>query len=101
MAKAYDKKDARRDIAAWLAESKQKDASWACRLVRDWLADEVREYPAQLTYWFGVTRLARSALSMGAVQPTELRQVASLSQNKGLSSDLIKEGENWREQPPS
>lgn len=101
IAKAYDKKDAKRDIAAWLVESKQKDANWTRQLVRDWLTDEVREYPTQLTYWYGVTRLARSALSMGALRPTELRQIANLSQNKGLTSDLIREGENWKEQSAS
>lgn len=97
--KAYDKKDAQRYIAGLLAESASSSAQWACRLVKKWLLAQIQEFPPAEEYGsYSIARLGRTALSMGAVNVGELRDVATSTKNSKLKSQLLEELENWPEE---
>lgn len=94
--KAYDRKSAQRYIAGLLAESATASAQWARRLVKKWLLAQIQEFPPTKMYGsHAIASFGRTALTMGAVTPTEVRDVATSNKNSQLRAELLEELENW------
>lgn len=84
-------------VAEWLSESPHSRSTWVRRLVKGWLESDIQEYGprAKDGECWTTERLVETALSIEALAPAELEQLANISQNRSLGEALLKYRREW------